>query len=143
LNRIQLGRIFGYRSLSSNRTLPLSDASDRILYCRCAFAQVVPEAVKNDVLHRLCDSGASFESVADLCEMAARKDPRLAELQAGEGVLRIVACHPRAVKWLFHHAGIPLPEDGRVEILNMRESTADQIIDALPLPDEAAASPSA
>jgi hypothetical protein len=113
----------------------LSDAPARILYCRCAFAQAVPEPVKNAVLERLCESGATFESVADLCEMSARKDPRLAALLGdGTGTLRIAACYPRAVKWLFHHAGAPLPEDPSVEILNMREATADDIADRLLAP---------
>ena len=45
-----------------------------MLYCRCAYAQVVPQGVKDAVLQKLCDSGASFESVSDLCEMAAHRD---------------------------------------------------------------------
>lgn len=109
----------------------LSDLPAKILYCRCAFAQAVPEATKNAVLGRLCESGTSFESVADLCEMSARKDPRLAEILAGDEPIRIAACFPRAVKWLFHHAGAPLPDDGRVEVLNMRDTSADAIADAL------------
>ena len=105
----------------------------RILYCRCAFAQVVPQETKDAVLQNLCDSGASFESVADLCEMAARKDARLQNLVGGEEPVKIVACYPRAVKWLFHNAGVPLPEDPggeaepRVEVLNMRAESAEEI----------------
>lgn len=99
-----------------------------ILYCRCAYAQVVPTGVKNDVLQKLCDSSASFETVADLCEMAAHRDPRLSAI-AGCGKLRIAACYPRAVKGLFEQAGSPLPADA--EILNMRTQTAQEIADAL------------
>jgi hypothetical protein len=109
----------------------LSDLPAKILYCRCAFAQAVPEATKNAVLERLCESGVSFESVSDLCEMSARKDPRLAEILSGDETVRIAACYPRAVKWLFHHAGTPLPDDGRVEVLNMRDTPADAVADAL------------
>lgn len=99
--------------------------SPKILYCRCAYAQVVPSGVKNQVLQSLSDSGASFEMVADLCEMAAHRDPRLAELAAC-GALKIAACYPRAVRGLFQQAGSPLPEQG-VEILNMRTQTAAEI----------------
>ena len=109
----------------------MSDLPAKILYCRCAFAQAVPEATKNAVLERLCESGVSFESVSDLCEMSARKDPRLAEILSGDEPVRIAACYPRALKWLFHHAGAPLPEDGRVEVLNMRDTPADAVADAL------------
>jgi hypothetical protein len=89
-----------------------------ILYCRCAYAQVIPEPVKNAHLEQLCDSGEEFRAVPDLCEMAAARDPRLAEL-AGRDDLRIIACHPRAVKGLFTQAGCPL--SGSAEIINMRE----------------------
>lgn len=95
-----------------------------LLYCRCAYAQVVPAGVKNAVLQQLCESGASFETVSDLCEMAAHRDPRLKELSQC-GRLRIAACYPRAVTGLFHQAGAPLPEG--TEILNMRSMTADEV----------------
>ena len=101
----------------------------RILYCHCAYAQVVPKEVKEDVLKRLCASGAAFDAVADLCDMSARKDPALKKL-VENGDVKIVACYPRAVKWLFHAAGAPLPKEG-VEILNMREQSADDVMRSL------------
>ena len=95
----------------------------RILYCHCAFAQVVPEATKTAVLEHLSASSSSFEAVPDLCEMAARRDPALQQIAAGGGT--IVACYPRAVRWLFNGAGVTLPED--VRVLNMREAEAPAI----------------
>ncbi len=91
----------------------------KILYCRCAYAKVVPDEVKDGVIDSLCASGRSFDAVADLCEMSAKGDPGLAAIADQENV-RIAACHPRAVKWLFHAAGAPLNED-RARIINMRE----------------------
>ena len=85
---------------------------------------MVPGEVKDEVLGALADSGKAFEAVPDLCEMAARKDPELAGLVA-KGPLRVVACHARAVKWLFHHANAPLAEGS--EVMNMREQSADDI----------------
>jgi hypothetical protein len=99
-----------------------------LLYCRCAYAQVVPQGVKDEVLRRLCDSGQSFESVSDLCEMAAHRDPCLKAIAAaaGNGGLRIAACHSRAVRGLFRQAACQLPAEG-VEVLNMREQTAEEV----------------
>jgi hypothetical protein len=103
----------------------------RILYCHCAYAQVVPREVKEEVLRRLSESGAAFDAVADLCEMSARKDPVLGELAGGgEGTLKIAACYPRAVRWLFAAAGAPLPAAG-VDVLNMRVQAADQVVAAV------------
>lgn len=106
---------------------PVSD-TPRLLYCRCAYAQVVPREVKDGVLAALCASGRAFDSVADLCEMSARRDPRLGAL-AASGTLKIAACHPRAVKWLFHAAGHPLPDSA--EIVNMRALSAREAADAM------------
>lgn len=99
----------------------------RILYCRCAYAQVVPIAVKDAVLEGLAAAGRGFEMVPDLCEMAARRDPHLEELARGNRPLRIAACWPRAVKGLFALADAPLPEHG-VEILNMRTDPAETVL---------------
>jgi len=101
----------------------------RILYCNCTYAQVVPQEVKEAVLRKLCESGVAFDAVADLCEMSARQDPNLQQL-AASGSVKVAACFPRAVKWLFAAAKAPLPQDG-AEILNMRVQTAEEIASAL------------
>jgi NAD-dependent dihydropyrimidine dehydrogenase PreA subunit len=101
----------------------------RILYCHCAYAQIVPKSVKDEVLRRLCESGATFEAVADLCELAARHDPALKSIAEAQ-TIRIAACYPRAVRWLFAAAGAPLPERG-VEVANMRKESPDGIVHVL------------
>lgn len=109
----------------------------RILYCHCAYAQVVPPDTKQQVLAKLAESGVAFDAVADLCEMSARKDPALKELVNADEGLRIAACYPRALKWLFNAAGVTLPEQG-VQIGNMRTESAEQVVQLLlagqPLP---------
>ncbi len=100
-----------------------------ILYCRCAYAKVVPQEVKDGVLERLAESGVAFDAVADLCEMSAKGDPALKQL-ARQKNLKIAACYPRAVKWLFSAAGAPLAADS-VQVLNMRTQTADDVTAAL------------
>jgi hypothetical protein len=100
----------------------------RILYCHCAYAQVVPKEVKEGVLRALADSGVAFDAVADLCELSAKNDPSLATL-AGDGNVKIAACYPRAVKGLFEAAGVELPESAVVA--NMRTQPAEDVIFAV------------
>ena len=102
-------------------------SNPRVLYCHCAFAQVVPKDVKERVLADLTASACSFDAVPDLCEMSARRDPALPAIAAGGTT--VVACYPRAVKWLFSAAGSPLSDD--VRVLNMREQPADEITAAV------------
>ncbi len=101
----------------------------KILFCNCSYAQVVPKETKTAVLKKLCASGVAFETVADLCEMSARNDPALERLSQG-APLKIAACFPRAVKWLFSAAHAPLPLDG-AEVCNMRVEKAEDVIKAL------------
>jgi len=101
----------------------------RILYCHCAYARVVPPEVKQEVLAKLAASDLEFDAVPDLCELSARRDPKLKEL-ADQGSIQIVACFPRAVKWLFAAAEAPLAE-ADVEVLNMREQPAESILHSI------------
>ena len=113
--------------MSSPDAATTQDAAERrVLYCHCAFARVVDEDVKAEVLAGLADSGVAFDAVPDLCELAARRDPALARL-AASGEVELVACYPRAVRWLFHAADSPLPEEG-VTIHNMREDDPATIL---------------
>jgi hypothetical protein len=100
-----------------------------ILYCHCQYAQVVPPEVKQAVLRKLCEANVPFEAVPDLCELSARRDPGLQRL-AATGTVKIAACYPRAVKWLFAAANAPLPQN-TTEVLNMRTLTAEQIASAI------------
>ena len=102
----------------------------RILFCHCNYAQVVPPEVKAGVLGKLCASGRAFEAVADLCEMSARRDPALNRLADGEAPVKVAACHPRAVKWLFGACKASLDGE-RTEVVNMRELSADDATKAL------------
>ena len=105
----------------------------RLLYCHCAYAKVVPAKVKTEVLRRLGESGRDFEAVPDLCEMSAAKDPQLEELAASDN-LTMVACFPRSVRWLFHAAGHTLKDS--VQVLNMRDSSAQEIAEELGIAGE-------
>ncbi len=107
----------------------MSERAPSILYCHCQYAQVVPKEVKDSVLRQLCESGVAFEAVADLCELAARRDPALQRLAKADG-LKIAACFPRAVKGLFHQAGADLSA-ASTEVLNMRVEPAADVFAAL------------
>jgi len=104
-----------------------------ILYCHCAYADVIPDDTKRAVQAALATSDGRVEIVADLCERAAARDPLLAEIaSADDGPLHVVACYPRAVRGLFAFAGAPLP--GSATVHNMRTDDAATILARLGLP---------
>lgn len=61
--------------------------------------------------------------VDDLCELAQRKDPALA--QFAQGTPLVLACFERAVRWLFHAGGAPLPEEAGV--INLRKADGAEV----------------
>ena len=105
-----------------------------ILYCHCAYSDLVPDAVRDRVLGAVAASGVRYTAVPDLCLLAARKDERLLQL-AREPGLRIAACTPRTVRWLFHAAGAELPAE--TPVLNLRADDAEVVLHGL-LDDAAA-----
>jgi len=106
----------------------------RILYCHCAYANIIPTETKTAVLDQLLNAGIEFDAVPDLCEMSARRDPRLATLVANTP-LKIAACYPRAVQWLLASAGAKL--DGQdVDVINMRTDSAEDVMQRLLCPKD-------
>lgn len=110
-----------------------------ILVCRCDYYHMVSETACARLAEALGHAGVSFESVADLCELAANKDSVLTAW-AGTDQLKIVACFPRAVTWLFARADAPLDND-RVELFNARTGDIDEIIGALTADGPASGTP--
>ncbi len=100
-----------------------------ILYCECAYTRILPEQTKRDVRQGLQTCGRDVVCVPDLCALAANRDPWLARI-AGADSPTVIACYPRAVRWLFHWAGTPLA-GGRVQLLNMRVQSARDILTAI------------
>jgi len=96
------------------------------IYCHCAYYDLVRPEVKAKVLAAIQAGGGEFEAVPDLCRMCAEGDPRLKEWTKADS-LRIFACYPRAVKWLFHAGGAPLGEEG-VEFVNMRTGEVEEMV---------------
>lgn len=100
-----------------------------VLFCNCAHYDVISKASRDQILRSLSQARLNVEAVSDLCGLAANRDPRLQSwVQASS--LAIVACFPRAVRWLFHAAGMPLAEE-RVRFFNMRTQSPDEIIEEL------------
>jgi hypothetical protein len=115
------------------RNLPHKNPT-MIVYCRCKYAKVVPQDVKDGVLEQLIDSRTPFEAVPDLCEMAARSDRQLARFCEHDD-LRIAACYPRTIVNLFLAAGAALRPD-QYRVGNMRTQTAEEVVHTLQDPGD-------
>jgi NAD-dependent dihydropyrimidine dehydrogenase PreA subunit len=115
-----------------------TDTKSRVLYCNCSYSNIIPAETKQEVQSALLKSGMDIIAVPDLCGMAAQHDPELEHIAASESLI-IVACYPRAVRWLFNAANVSLPET--VKILNMRVQSIDEIKNILGNKNDNAESP--
>ena len=101
-----------------------------VVYCHCADYQLVPEEIKSRVLDALVDSGVEFKFVSDLCKMAVQEKTVLQDWGKESCGIKIIACFPRTIKWLFEYAGVTLPKD--TEFVNLRVDDIEQVISKLP-----------
>jgi NAD-dependent dihydropyrimidine dehydrogenase PreA subunit len=101
------------------------------IYCNCSYYDFIPEKTRKSILQALTDAGVEFEIVPDLCLLAARSDPVLQKWAKTEKI-RIIACFPRAIKWLFNAGGTQLTADN-VNFFNMRTKQPEDIITGLDL----------
>lgn len=96
----------------------------KILYCHCAHTDIVP-AEKSDRIRLALAGAREVVAVPDLCALAARGDETLREL--ANGSLIVIACHERAVRWLFEYAGVAFDPE-RHRVLSMRDMGAEAVI---------------
>ena len=101
-------------------------AQPPVLMCLCAHYDIIPKATKDAVLDFLSRAGIRYEVVPDLCGLVADRDPLLQQWSQGESPV-VIACFPRAIRWLFYAAGVPL-EGKPVRFFNMRTQSPDEII---------------
>jgi NAD-dependent dihydropyrimidine dehydrogenase PreA subunit len=100
----------------------------KILFCNCSHMNAVPDDTRARVLGALDAADVDLTAVDDLCRLAAVRDESLADFAAGE--LVVIACRPRAVRWLFAAAGVTLDES-RVRFFNMHEDSPEEITAAV------------
>ncbi len=101
-----------------------------ILFCRCVTAEVVTAHVRERAERMLKECDADVTVVDDLCSLVAKRDKRLAG-PAADGELVVMACHPRAVRWLLHAAGVEL-DPSRTRIVDLRRVNWATLEEAVP-----------
>lgn len=109
----------------------MSDIGHRVVVCRCAGTEHAPGKLYALATALLREVRVAFEDVADLCGLAAARDRRLAGWAASER-LTVMACYPRAIRWLFAAGGAALPADARlVNLRTLDERRLGEIIGEL------------
>ncbi len=78
---------------------------------------------------RLEAQGAAPVVVDDLCRLVAQRDGLVRQVAASPSPV-ILACHARAIRWLFEAAAAPLPDDA--SILDLRTGPTDEVVARLP-----------
>jgi NAD-dependent dihydropyrimidine dehydrogenase PreA subunit len=104
-------------------------SSPNILLCLCRHAEAIPRERVLGVLGGLRAAGVAAEAVDDLCGLAAEGDPLLRRIAEAEEPC-VVACHARAIRWLFHAAGAPL-DMSRTRLFDLRTLTAEEVLGAI------------
>lgn len=95
-----------------------------ILLCRCSRGEVSFAQAQERMATALEAVQLPFQTVDDLCGLAAQKDSLLRELLATHPVT-VLACHSRSVKWLMREASA---DPIRTTLYNSREEATESIV---------------
>lgn len=109
-----------------------------IIVCQCQNAGLIPESISGPITEALKNASQPVMYVDDLCAMAAKQDPLLSQW-ATQDELVICACFPRAVKSLFSHAKVALPES--TTFVNLRTEKPETILAGFALDNDRQNSP--
>ena len=104
--------------------------NELILFCGCCRSDIIADETKQRVRTSLQKSGIAYKDYPELCELAAQKDQELQNELVAASSVTIIACFPRAVKWILN-AGSASVAEKDVRYFNMREQSAEEIIRAL------------
>jgi Pyruvate/2-oxoacid:ferredoxin oxidoreductase delta subunit len=99
-----------------------------VIFCQCKNAEIISPQVRETIESWFVQNQVAHVCVDDLCRLAAEKDPRMQEW-AAEANPVVIACYPRAVRWLFTMAGANLKDNA--QILNQRVLSAQEISEQL------------
>ncbi len=107
---------------------------EKIIFCTCANCDAANhdgmDAQKNEKLFStLIQHKNNVIRIDDLCGMAAKRKNELIKLLDTQSV-SIVACYPRAVKWLLEFAGIDTKAKS-IEYYNLLDGGATEYINSL------------
>ncbi len=89
-----------------------------ILYCDCACYDFVAQDSRQRLISAIENCGLPYSIVPDLCKLCADGDDKL-RLWAESEKLTVIACYPRAIKWLFRAGRVEL-KDEKVDFANAR-----------------------
>ncbi|WP_372776434.1 ATP-binding protein [Mangrovibacterium sp.] len=98
-----------------------------ILFCRCG-ANLISDKRADDLANSLKELDADVIELHDLCAFSVHAPQKLVEMVAGYRQKTIVACYPRAIKYLLQQGGAEL---GDYRVLNFRELNDESIITQL------------
>ena len=102
----------------------------KVILCQCAHSEGIEQATKHAVLDALTQANVAFETVPDLCKLAAHKSLCLKQWTKSKSLI-VIGCFPRTIKWLFHAGDAPLVADFELTCLNMHTLTPDAIVQAV------------
>ncbi len=94
----------------------------RLLLCDCGMATRTQGALIAEAEAIIRAQGLAAWRVSDLCAAVARRDPRLLALARARDLL-VVACRPRAVRWLLEAAGLALAAPA-LDVVDLRQPLA-------------------
>ena len=98
------------------------------VFCQCAHREYLSPETRRALAASLRAAAVDLWEVRDLCEATVSDAAGLARLRAAERVT-VLACRPRAVRWLLHAGGVDMAPD-RLTVVDLRTLSPEAALHA-------------
>ena len=105
------------------------DMKKTVVICECVHGDRIYRDKIQEIKSAINRGNNNTILVKELCRLAVSDSQELIHA-IHERSIQIVACHPRAVKWLLHRAGISTSKTP-IAYLNIRTQSAKHILDRI------------
>lgn len=109
--------------------------ANHILLCNCSDAGIGDPERRETIRQALIERHIPFTETNDLCQLAAKPDARLDRF-ANCDSLTVIACHPRAVKWMLQAAGLATDNMNLILIDLRHASSVENLLEAVGSTDQ-------
>jgi len=96
-----------------------------VIFCSCSNTELIPSEIKESILDFLKKQGINSVIIPDLCGFVSNIDEKIEDIISSSISVKIIACYPRAVRWILNAANIK--DIKHCEIINMKILSLDLI----------------
>ena len=96
------------------------------IFCNCSYSGIITQDTKEKIFEKVQKFDTKLLAISDLCFASVKKEKL--QILNNYKKINIIACYPRAVKWILHNAGVDI-DNKEIKYFNMRAQRVEDFND--------------